>query len=82
MHGGVQQQALSVYKDMVPLALDLFARLKDRRVDAAPPFRALDALTVNNGCRWAGASPDLLSELLVQRVVDAHQGAVPLPKVR
>ena len=46
-----------------------------------PPFRALDALTVNNGCRWVGVPPDLLSALHIQRVVDAHQGAVPLPKV-
>jgi len=46
-----------------------------------PLSRALDALAVNNGCRWAGVPPDLISALHIQRMVDALQGAVPLPKV-
>jgi len=37
-YDGVQQQPLSVYQDMALLALDLFARVKARRVDADPPF--------------------------------------------
>lgn len=38
---GVQQQALSVYKDMALLALDLLAGIVARWVDRRPPFSML-----------------------------------------
>ncbi len=37
----VQEQALRIDEDMPLLALDLFARIEPRRVDAGPPFSAL-----------------------------------------
>jgi hypothetical protein len=41
MDNRVQQKALSIYKDMALLALDLFARIEASRVNRAPPFSAL-----------------------------------------
>lgn len=40
MHQGMEQQTLRVYQDVALLALDLLARIKARRSNAAPPFSA------------------------------------------
>ena len=44
MDDGAQQQALGVYQDVALLALDLFAGIVARRIDAEPPFSALFTL--------------------------------------
>ena len=44
MDDGAQQQALRVYQDVALLALDLFAGIVARRIDAKPPFSALFTL--------------------------------------
>ena len=44
MNDGVQQQTERVYQNVALLALDLFARIIARRIDARPPFSALFTL--------------------------------------
>jgi hypothetical protein len=40
MHEGMEQQTLRVHQEVALLARDLLARIKARRIDAAPPFSA------------------------------------------
>jgi hypothetical protein len=40
----MEQQALCIYENVPLLALDEFARVKPRRIDARPPFSALFTL--------------------------------------
>ena len=44
MNDGAQQQALRIYQDVALLALDFFAGIEARRIDAKPPFSALFTL--------------------------------------
>ena len=44
MDDGAQQQALRIYQDVALLALDLFAGIVARRINAKPPFSALFTL--------------------------------------
>src|SRR6476646_9495766 len=47
-----------------------------------PFFRALDALTVDDGGARAGFSVDHLTTLYIERVMDAIERAVPSPQVK
>ena len=44
MNDRVEQQTQRIYENMALLALDLFARIIARRIDAGPPFSALFTL--------------------------------------
>ena len=44
MNDGMEQQTQRVYENMALLALDLFARIIDMRIDVGPPFSALFTL--------------------------------------
>ncbi len=56
MDEGMQQQTLGVYQEVALLALDLLARIKARRIDAAPPFSALLTLWLSMIAAVAPAS--------------------------
>ena len=63
----MQQQALGIHQDMPLLPFDLLARIVTAGIDAgAPFFGALDALAVNDTCRWTGLPIDQLTAFLVE----------------